>query len=679
MRRLLVVLIVLASAAALPAQASALWSRARLMSATPAELAFSPTGALGQAMSDPTISADGRYVAFQTRARNLFTGADQDLRATANGGVLRREIDGTALEAVAPGPALTGAPAALEQPSISADGRFVAFASPVALVAEDTDGGLQDVYVRDMNVPRTAAGAYDLVSSGGPDGAWFALPDGGGAMSADARRVLYVDITDERLPAPLMMRDRATRQAMEITPEAAPRTFGGATLSADGSTVAWVDANPRARVDPSQYLAGEIPLGGLPDTAGETNADLLWWRFNQPRPRRVAGSGDSEDPACPPGTTLAPDVPTLGAQPPRYACDGPFSQAGIAEGTFFEAGAFSSLRLSATGSRIAWTSALEYRGGPRDPRIKDLFIRDMTVPGGRKATTRELTRFNGTGAQAATLDISGNAAAVSTPEPTWTLPVPSLISPGLPPVPPNSPVADTYAIDIAAGLAERVSTAVDGGPSAGLGGGPVSSTGPSLSAGGGRIAFRSDATNLLFGDANGIDDIFVADRFRDSTGSLPQEPYAGASGAISGKVFPVWRLSVTVSRGGRVLYVDARVPGAGTLRAVARSRTKKSKRTSRRKARKPKAVAVSTAKLGQAGEKRLRLRLRTKYFRSARRKAGLPVRVTVRFTPRRQPGQRRVTTLERVRTSTYRVTKRKKKSSKSRKTTKKTASSRRRR
>ncbi len=654
MRRLALVLLVVLGGTALPSEASALWSRARIMSATPAELALTPDGSTAQAMSPPTISADGRYVVFTTRVRNLFVGDAEALRETARGGILRREVDGTALDVVAPGPPLSqaGTLSLGEQAAVSADGRFVAFTTTVALVAADDDGTASDVYVRDMSIPRTAPGAYDLVSEGGDPGARFGLPVGHGrsAMSADGRHVLYADVTSMSLTAPLVLLDRVTRARTAITGTAAPSAHGGAALSADGRTVAWVDGDPRARIGPDAYLAGELPLGGMPERGPglpTSNADLLWMRVAEGRPRRVTGSGDGENPACPAGGILPPDPPPTGPQPPRGPCDGPFAQGTLNEDDTLPG--FESIHLSADGRKVAWVSPRPWRGGPPDVLgAKDLFLRDMELPGGRRATTRELTRFTGLtdGVLAATLDATGTAAALTTSTRSWPLPVPTFIGASLPPT--RAQFADVYAMDLTAGIVERVTSGYDGTPAS------AASEAVDITPGGTRAALRSAASNLIFGDANGIDDTFVADRFQESSGSLPQQPFTGASGGVAGRVFPVWRLSVTVSRGGRVLYVDARVPGAGTIRATARSRTKQRGR------RTQPVVAATTGRARDAGTVRLRLKLRTTYLSAGRRAAGLPVRITVRFTPRRPAGQRSVTTLERVRVSTFRVPKAKK-------------------
>jgi Tol biopolymer transport system component len=110
------------------------------------------------AQSDPdpgyvtaTISADGRYVAFTASASNLVPG-------DANGGedvfVRDRVARTTTVVSVGPDGLPADASAGGGRPEVSADGRFVAFASGSSLVPADTDG-LFDVYLRDRRLATT--------------------------------------------------------------------------------------------------------------------------------------------------------------------------------------------------------------------------------------------------------------------------------------------------------------------------------------------------------------------------------------------------------------------------------------------------------------------------------------------------------------------------------------------
>src|SRR5262249_42223714 len=105
--------------------------------------------------SNADLSADGRYVVFDTRARNLYPADFVDPPGQPyEGGVMRRDLQTGSVELVAPGDLINEADGATltrgaRNPSVSADGRYVVFSSGQQLVPADVNGNI-DVYVRDM-------------------------------------------------------------------------------------------------------------------------------------------------------------------------------------------------------------------------------------------------------------------------------------------------------------------------------------------------------------------------------------------------------------------------------------------------------------------------------------------------------------------------------------------------
>ena len=94
----------------------------------------------------PSISADGRYVAFASIAVNLVSG---DTNGVQDIFVHDRQTGQTTRVSVASGGAQANGPSF--DPSISADGRYVAFRSGADnLVSGDTNGRY-DIFVREMN------------------------------------------------------------------------------------------------------------------------------------------------------------------------------------------------------------------------------------------------------------------------------------------------------------------------------------------------------------------------------------------------------------------------------------------------------------------------------------------------------------------------------------------------
>jgi Tol biopolymer transport system component len=106
--------------------------------------------------TDPQISGDGRYVTYRSAATNLVAG---DTNGVEDVFVYDRQALTTTRVSV--GGAATQGDAASEGPSISADGRYIAFSSNATnLVSGDTNG-YRDVFVRDRQTGRTTRVSTD--------------------------------------------------------------------------------------------------------------------------------------------------------------------------------------------------------------------------------------------------------------------------------------------------------------------------------------------------------------------------------------------------------------------------------------------------------------------------------------------------------------------------------------
>ncbi len=124
------------------------------------------------ASSEPSMSGDGRYVVFTSAATNLVTGATNGLRQ-----IYLRD---TCLAVLNCTPATTLVSAATDgtspangdsfQPSISPNGRFIAFASTATNLISAATGGTQQIFLRDTctGVASGCTPATILVST--PDG-----------------------------------------------------------------------------------------------------------------------------------------------------------------------------------------------------------------------------------------------------------------------------------------------------------------------------------------------------------------------------------------------------------------------------------------------------------------------------------------------------------------------------
>jgi Tol biopolymer transport system component len=138
-------------------------------------------GAQGNAASlYPAISGDGRYVAFTALASNLVPG---DINGSQD--VFVRDVVTGQTRRVSVSSSGDPGDAASFNPAISGDGRYVAFSSAaVNLVRRDTNGSW-DVFVRDMLTGRTRRVSLD--SNGAQGDAKSLLP----TLSADGRYVAF--------------------------------------------------------------------------------------------------------------------------------------------------------------------------------------------------------------------------------------------------------------------------------------------------------------------------------------------------------------------------------------------------------------------------------------------------------------------------------------------------------
>jgi len=187
---------------------------------------------------NPSISSDGRYVAFESNATNLVTGDTNGLpdifvRDLLTGKTTRVSVD--SLGRQANGPSYSAA--------ISADGRFVAFESDATnLVMGDTNGK-RDVFVYDMTTQATTRVSVDSL------GRQANGPSSGAAISADGRFVAFEsDATnmvtgDTNGKRDVFVHDATTRATTRVSVDSLGRQANGPSLSAaisgDGRFVAF--------------------------------------------------------------------------------------------------------------------------------------------------------------------------------------------------------------------------------------------------------------------------------------------------------------------------------------------------------------------------------------------------------------------------------------------------------
>ena len=197
----------------------------------------------------PSLSADGRYVAFTSDASNLVAG---DTNNTNDAFVHDRLTGQTTRVSVATG----GAQGNYDSfsPSLSSDGRYVAFMSTASnLVVGDTNG-TSDAFVHDRLTGQTTRVS---VATGGAQGNYHSSSP---SLSADGRYVAFMSSAnnlvteDTNFAYHIFVHDRLTKQTTLVSV-----ATGGAqgnsesfapTLSADGRYVVF-------RSDASNLVVGD--------------------------------------------------------------------------------------------------------------------------------------------------------------------------------------------------------------------------------------------------------------------------------------------------------------------------------------------------------------------------------------------------------------------------------------
>ena len=200
----------------------------------------------------PAVSPDGRFVAFLSVATNIVA-APADSAYYSDVFLAKPGVGATEAISLTSGGAFPSAPSDAGWPALSGDGRYVVFGSASAsMVAGDTNG-FADVFIRDRE-----GGTAELVSIA-PDGSQFgadARALGPGSLSADGNLVLFAV---EQAPEQIYLRDRGAGATELVSKNAAALPGDGASssarMSADGRYVVFKSA--------AANLLAEAPKGGL--------------------------------------------------------------------------------------------------------------------------------------------------------------------------------------------------------------------------------------------------------------------------------------------------------------------------------------------------------------------------------------------------------------------------------
>lgn len=439
-----------------------------------------------------SLSADGRFVAFASSASNLVAG-------DANGfsDVFLYDRDTDVLILVSAGPGGVAANGNSSDVAISADGRYLAYASAARNLTA-TLAGPESVYVYDRMLGQNEIASVS--SDGTPDNIQSRRP----AISADGRYVAFRSISnnlvvnDTNNTSDIFVRDRQAGTTERVSVSSAGVQANDSSqnpsLSADGRYVTFDsfasnlvpgdtgarDIFVHDRQSGSLIRASVTPAGANGNGASllpQLSADGRYLAFNSDATNLVAGDTNGRTDTfrrdLQTGTTSRVSVSSLGTQ----------------------IGDDSLLPLISDGGRYVMFESESRSLDTADLNdFADSFVHDTA-----DATTRAVVRI-AYGTQAAGRSLQARISGVpGARHVSFTSNAANLVPGDI------TPLNDAFVRTLATGATERISVAADGGQ--------ANSDGyhPQLSDDARYAAFYSYATNIAGGNSLGID-VFVRDR-----------------------------------------------------------------------------------------------------------------------------------------------------------------------
>src|SRR4028119_1996696 len=237
--------------------------------------------------SSPSISADGRVVAFVSYATNLVPGDTNDnpdifVRDTLTNTTTRVSVDSAGNQAFGP-------PSYSSYPSISYDGRFVAFISNAPnLVPGDTNDS-DDIFLRDTLTNTTTRVSVDSAGNQGNNAS------GNPSISADGRFVAFNSGASNIVPGDtnnnndIFVRDTLTNTTTLVSSDSAGKQGNNASgltsISADGRFVAFNsyasnlvpgDTNTGRDIFVRDTLTNTTTLVSLDSAGNQRNIDFIY-------------------------------------------------------------------------------------------------------------------------------------------------------------------------------------------------------------------------------------------------------------------------------------------------------------------------------------------------------------------------------------------------------------------
>ena len=418
--------------------------------------------------SNPSVSADGRWVVFESAADNLasddFNGSTDIFLAQAGGASGPSSLSRVSVPA-AGGEASGFAAAPTAPPAVSGDGNIIAFESDSSnLVAGDTNG-VTDVFVRDRGAGHTER--VSVAGDGGQGNAGSFKP----GLSADGRFVVFQSAASNLLAGgadnngvmDIFLRDRQTGQTKRVTDGAGAAPSRNPSISANGKFVAFESTGTFGATIINNRNILNVYRWSNPDAGGDGSFVMVSTQPPGPNgrnPNRSPGGKPSFQPSVADDGSVAflSDSTGLtgydGDDPPGAKPNFTDVYVALPSGAVVKASMSNSTYQAADGSTH------------QSPATGNSYRPSISADGTKVAFASDATNLPTTGAD-------------------------------------QNPDTDVFLRDIPGNSTRLVNQ-----PPSGVPGG--ASTAPAINADGSAVAFVSAAPNLVTGDSNGAPDVFLA-------------------------------------------------------------------------------------------------------------------------------------------------------------------------
>ena len=441
----------------------------------------------------PSISSDGRFVAFSSIASNLVAG---DLGGFYDVFVRDRLNGTTEMVSVSTGGAQGSGDS--HSPAISADGRYVAFWSFAPNLVAGDSNGTYDIFLRDRQLGTTERVSVATV---GVQGNGMSLYP---SISSDGRYVVFVsDATNLVAGDTNGVRDVFVRDRQLGTTVRASVGFGG--VNSDGMSLSPVGISSNGRYVCFDSFASNLVAGGTGNIRHVFVRDMLagTTEVASVGPGSAQGNDDSLSSAITPDgrfvvfasfatNLIIGDTNGVADTFVRDRQNGTTARISIAtSGAQGDLGVGLLPTISSDGSRVAFYSYATNMVPNDGNGTTDVFLRDLSAS--RTALVSHGARSGNAGSEAPVVSADGSLVAFRSD-------ASDLVDGDV------NGASDVFVRDESSGTIELISVAMNGGDANG------SSYVPAMTPDGRFVAFASNATNLVPGDTNSTYDVFLRDR-----------------------------------------------------------------------------------------------------------------------------------------------------------------------